>query len=119
TKGLFFQHTDRFGDTGGTGTFEDHDARFSIAPDAPLPIGPRLAVLVDPGLADLQGVTTNARRRLVFGYDESLTCKKPSTRFRSGDFFFLAAVKAPITTQVQLFASIRLDAASGAFVGQF
>src|SRR5205814_1326980 len=42
-----------------------------------------------------------------------------STRFRSGDFFFLAAVKAPITTQVQLFASIRLDAASGAFVGQF
>ncbi len=128
SMGLFFQHTEHFGDFGGIGTFEDGDSRYTITLGAktgtnfihaPLPIGPRLAVLVDPGLANKDGVTINARRRLVFGYQVDLSCKKPSSRFHSGDYFFLASVKTPITTQVQLYASIVLDKGSGAFIGQF
>jgi hypothetical protein len=119
TEGLLFQHTPRFGDFLGAGVFSKDAARFIITPDAPLPIGPRLALLVEPGLADTGGVKTHARRRLVFGYDADLTCNKPSKRFHSGLYFFLASVKTPIMTQVQLYASIVLDEASGAFIGQF
>ncbi|HEY4120174.1 MAG TPA: hypothetical protein VGM56_20055, partial [Byssovorax sp.] len=64
------------------------------------------------------GVVTVARRKLVFGYDAKVECDQPTT-FPSGYSFFLADVKMPIATQVQLYASIQVDPMTGAFVGQF
>ncbi|HVY45155.1 MAG TPA: hypothetical protein VHB21_04710 [Minicystis sp.] len=115
----FFEHTERFGSSGGEGVFEDGDTRYVVTLGAPLPVGPRLVALVEPGLADRTGATINAERRLVFGYEEKLACNAPSKRFRSGIYFFLANVKQPIPTQVQLYASLRVDARSGSFIGQF
>jgi hypothetical protein len=119
TLNEFFAHNPNFGDIGGMGTFTHENSAYSIALNAPLPIGPRLAVLVEPGFASLDGATDNVRRRLVFGYQVELSCNKPSELFHSGYYFFLARVKVPIATQVQLYASIDVDKASGAFVGQF
>jgi hypothetical protein len=90
-----------------------------IALQETLPVGPSLAVLIEPGLSDAEGNTTETRQRLVFGYEFSCDDAAGTDAFPSGTYFFLLDVETPLATQVQLWASIDVDTATGAFVGQF
>lgn len=104
---------------GGTATLADDAASLRIDLASPLPIGPSLALLIEPGLADREGNTVDARSRLVFGYRLSCDEGGGPTSFPSGVYYFLVEVAQPINTQVQLFAQLDVDPATGRFVGQF
>jgi hypothetical protein len=104
---------------GGAGTLSDDGTEFRIDLATPLPIGPSLALLLEPGLSDLEGNTVDGRSRLVFGYQLSCDEAGNPTTFPSGTYFFLVDVAEPISTQVQLWASLDVDPATGRFVGQF
>ncbi|MCS6901578.1 MAG: hypothetical protein RMJ98_18200 [Myxococcales bacterium] len=108
-------------DLGGTGVFSENNTRFRITVNekTPLPVGPSLALVVEPGLRDLAGIDTKVRRRFPFGYGFSCTGKTPPGPFTSGQYFFLVSVLKPLGLQVQLIADIRVDLQNGAFVGQF
>ena len=94
---------------------------YTITPLARLPVGPKLAVLIEPGLTDAAHdptATTAVRKRLLFSY--SFTCSGAGTRvLPSGAYFFLLDVEEPVGTQIRIFADLDIDATSGRFVGQF
>jgi hypothetical protein len=110
---------DEDGDHQGTAELDPARTTLTIRPNAPLPIGPRLVVLVEPGLSDDDGNATGARRRLAFGYEFPLDCTKPAHAMGSGTYFFLADVVEPVGTQVQLFAILDVDQETGAVLGRF
>lgn len=104
----------------GVGTLSEDGRTLTIDPATSLPVGPSLAVLVEPGLADAEGNTWEVRQRLVFGY--SLACAEGQgapTTFPSGYYFFLADIEQPLPIQLQLLAYLDVDPATGGFVGQF
>ena len=91
-----------------------------ITPDALLPIGPPLAVIIEPGLSDTTGHSWKVRQVLEFSYAFACTSDNPTpTTFPSAVHFFVADVAQPIDTQLQLIGDIHVDPASGSFVGQF
>lgn len=108
-------------EVGGTGLFSEGNTRFRINVNEklPLPVGPSMAVIIEPGLRDLAGVDTKARRRIPFGYGFSCTGKTPSGPFTTGQYFFLVSVLNPLGLQVQLVASIEVDPVTGAFRSRF
>jgi hypothetical protein len=116
-----FAHDPVNGDSGGTGTLDPTNTVFTIAPLARLPVGPKLAVLIEPGLKDAAHdatATTAVRKRLLFSY--SFTCTGTGSKLLpSGAYFFLLNVVQPLGTQIKVFADLDVDAASGRFVGQF
>jgi len=114
---ILFQ-TDSLGDSGGTSELLDNNSRLRITPNAPLPIGSKLAVLVEKGLTDLTGHTTKTRKRLTFGYSFKLECNAPSAVFQSGYYFLLADIKQPIKVQVQLWSYLDMDPVTGKVRGQ-
>jgi hypothetical protein len=109
------------GETGGVSQFLESNTRFRITVDEnnALPVGPALALVIEPGLKDLDGVDTRVRRRIPFGYGFSCTGTTPPGPFQSGQYFFLVSVVKPLGLQVQLVGDIRVDLATGAFRGQF
>jgi hypothetical protein len=110
---------DEDGDHQGTADLDPGRTSLTIHPNAPLPIGPRLVLLVEPGLSDDDGNATGARRRLPFAYDVTLDCNAPARAMPSGTYFFLADVVEPVGTQVQLFAVLAVDPATGKVRGRF
>jgi hypothetical protein len=116
-----FAHDPVNGDSGGTGVLDPTSTIYTITPLARLPVGPTLAVLIEPGLTDAAHdptATTGIRKRLIFSY--SFNCTGAGTRVLvSGPYFFLLDVVDPIGTQIRVFADLDVDAASGRFVGQF
>lgn len=109
---------DKLGDSQGTSELLDGNSRMRITPNAPLPIGPKLAVLVEKGLKDLAGNETTTRKRLTFGYSAKVECNAPSTVFAPGNYFMLADIKAPLKVQVQLWGYFEMDPLTGAIHGQ-
>jgi hypothetical protein len=118
TLDTFFEHDAHF-DGGGTAHLDAGKRSLEIKTAAPLPIGPRLALLVEPGLSDVAGNVTLTRRRILFGYSFDLECGEPAKTLPSGFYFFLADVADPIPTQVQLFAAIEVDPATGNAIGKY
>jgi len=116
---VLFDHEGPDDDSKGTAEIASDGLSMTITPSADLPVGPPLVVLVEPGLASPKGLPTTVRRRIGFAYRFKLDCNAPVKAFDSGAYFFLADVKKPIATQVQLLAHIDLDAATGALVGAF
>lgn len=110
--------SDNIGDVGGTAELLENNSKVRITPNAPLPIGSKLAILVEPGLKDLQGNVTKSRKRLTFGYSFKLECNAPSAVFEPGYYFMLADIKAPLKVQVQLWAYFNVDPMTGAVNGQ-
>ncbi|MDI1475728.1 hypothetical protein [Polyangium sp. y55x31] len=104
--------------TGGTAELVDANATLVIKPSAPLPVGPKLALVIDEGLSDVEGHVTTTRKRLLFGYTFKLDCDKPSQVFPTGKYFLLADIEKPLQTQVQLWASFYVDPATGRVRGQ-
>ncbi len=114
-----FTHDPMFGDSGGTDVMSADGSTMTITPSAPFPVGGQLVVLVEPGLSDAEGTVTKVRREDVFGYASTLTCDAPVKTFKEGTYFLLVAVEQPINVQLQIFAQIDLDPATGAFDGVF
>lgn len=101
--------------TGGEHLFSADGAAVRLLPDLRFPVGPKLALLVEPGLSDLEGNTTGARIRIPFSYTFSCEGGSGSKVFKSGVYFFLLQVEEPIGTQVQLLANFTVDEATGQF----
>lgn len=114
----FFTHDPSDGDSGGSGVLSPDGTSFTITLLARLPVGPKLAVLVEPGLASSSGDSTAVRKRLLFAYGINCKTGTPGS-FASGVYFFLLDVEEPIGTQIKLFASIEVDAQTGIFRAQF
>jgi hypothetical protein len=103
---------------GGSNTLSPDGRTLTITPRATFPIGPRLVLVVEPGLVGTNGVDTHARRKVPFGYAVKLDCHAPSTVMSSGYYFLLMNVKNPVAVQVQLYIDLRI-ANDGSFIGQF
>ncbi|MRG91001.1 Ig-like domain-containing protein [Polyangium spumosum] len=103
---------------GGEAELVDDGATLVMRPSAPLPVGPKLALVIEGGLADLAGNVTKVRKRLLFGYTFKLECDAPSTVFPTGKYFLLADIEKPLQTQVQLWAAFYVDPATGRVRGQ-
>jgi hypothetical protein len=84
-----------------------------------LPIGPSLAVIIEPGLSDDEGREQKVRERLVFSYRLDCESSGGATTFPSGTYFLIANVTKPIETQIQLFGVIDVNPETGQFNGQF
>lgn len=104
---------------GGTPTFLDNDKALRIALNDQLPIGPSLAILIEPGLKDLEGNEWLVRQVIPFGYELGCDGATGTDKFPSGAYFFLVDVEVPIPVQIQLWGQINVDPATGNFVGQF
>jgi hypothetical protein len=104
---------------GGKAVIDASRMVLSIALDTELAVGAKWGVIIEPGLSDDQGNSWQVRQHLVFGYE--LTCEEGSgtDNFPSGTYFWLVQVDSPVSTQIQLWSAIEVDAASGKFVGQF
>jgi hypothetical protein len=115
----FFTHDPAAGQSGGTGVLSADGTRFSITPAAPLPIGPKLAVLIEPGLGDLLGNDTGARQRLTFAYEFKCAGGQATSLLPDGGYFFLFDIEKPFAVQIQILADVRIDPATGELVAQF
>ena len=107
-------------DVGGKGRLDETGTVFTIDLQTTMPIGPRLAVLVEPGLTDPDAKSTSHIRQAVeFGFQFGCEDGQSSLLFPSGTYFFLVDVATPIETQIQLWGAIDVDNAHGSFIGQF
>jgi hypothetical protein len=104
---------DAIEEIGGTSELLEDNSKLRIVPIAPLPIGSKLAVLVEAGLKDLQGNVTKTRKRLTFGYSFKLECNAPTAVVESGYYFLLADIKQPLKVQVQLWGYFDVDPMTG------
>ena len=107
------------GDKGGHAEFAADGASMTFVPDSALPVGPKLVVLVEPGLKGTDGRTRINRTRLPFSYAVRCTKGTRAEKLKSGTYFVLLDVAKPLGSQIQLYGAIDVDAATGAFVGQF
>jgi hypothetical protein len=114
-----FTHDPASGDMMGTSELAADGSTMTITLGVPPLVGEELVLLVEPGLSDAAGTVTVARRRVLFGYESMLNCNMPSTVMRSGAYFFLVAVDKPLAVQIQLFAMVDVDPATGQIKGAF
>lgn len=114
-----FTHDPDYGDTGGDAEFSADGSTMTITPNVALPVGGQLVVLVEPGITDATGARTAVRRRVVFGYASNLNCDAPVHTLTSGTYFLLTDVDEPINVQIQLYAALQIDPATGAVKGVF
>lgn len=105
--------------SGGRVAVDAGKGRVTIQSSATMPVGQKLALLIEPGLQNLAGVATTVRERVGFAFD--FTCaRKPITTFPSGAYFFALDVDQPIAgTQIQLFGDFAVDETTGEFRAQF
>jgi len=117
---LLFSYDPVRGDFGGTSSLSADGMTYTITPKDALPLSPALVLIVEPGLRDVTyQVPTHARRKLVFSYQLTLSCSKPSAVLPAdAAYFVLIDVKQPVGTQVKLFARIKV-AANGEFSAAF
>lgn len=106
------------GQVAGKSKLIEDDTKLRIVPDAALPVGPKLVLIVEPGLKSRDGVETKYRQKIPFSYTVKCNADKP-TKLASATYFMLLDVQQPLGTQIQLYGAIDVDQASGAFVGQF
>jgi hypothetical protein len=112
--------TDKYdGDRGGTSSLQDDDSTLVIYPQARLPVGARLVLLIDAGLADRKGNVTRARKRILFTYEFKCAGNRGTKLLTSGTYFYVIDVAKPIGIQVQLYGVMDVDPATGLFRGQF
>jgi hypothetical protein len=116
---ILFQHDAGQAEQGGKSELLENNTVLRIKPDKSFPVGPRLVLLVEPGLTGANGVDTRDRRRTLFGYSYKCSGKASSGAFVSGIYFFVVDVDKPVGTQIQLLGNLKVDAATGSFTGQF
>jgi hypothetical protein len=107
------------GDYAVTASFENNNSTLRLVPSGALPVGPKLVLLVEPGLRSADGRERHYRTRLPFSYAVKCAPSARPTTFQSGTYFLLLQVEKPIGTQIQLFGAIDVEPTTGAFIGQF
>ncbi|MEO6419982.1 MAG: hypothetical protein ABIP39_11270 [Polyangiaceae bacterium] len=113
-----FSHDPDDGDKGGVAELLDDDTTLKITPKGRFPVGPKLAVLIEPGLSNRTGDMTAVRKRLLFSY--AFTCSGKGTQLlTSGAFFFLLDINEPVGALLKQFVSIVVDPATGKLQAQF
>ncbi|MEZ4295930.1 MAG: hypothetical protein R3B70_13225 [Polyangiaceae bacterium] len=114
-----YDATAKFPNEGGKGTLDGKGTQISIVSKEPFPVAEKLAILVEEGLSDAEGMhTTVARQRIPFTFLVKLNCA-PSEDFVTGAYFFVGDVTEPIGTQVQLLAWLDVNPDTGEFIGSF
>ena len=116
---VYVSHDPIDGDKGGHLDVGPDTSVVRFVPDSAFPVGPKLVVLVEPGLRGTGGRTRNNRTRIPFSYAVKCTAGARAANLKSGVYFVLLEVEQPLGTQIQLYGAIDVDPASGAFVGQF
>ena len=116
---VYVSHDPVDGDVGGHLDVDPDGSVVRFVPDAAFPVGPKLVVLVEPGLRGTGGRTRNNRTRIPFSYSVKCTAGTRAANLKSGVYFVLLEVEQPLGTQIQLYGAIDVDPASGAFVAQF
>jgi hypothetical protein len=106
------------GDVASKNAFEDGDATLVMTPEAALPVGPKLVLVVEAGLKSKAGKENKVRQKITFSYTVKCGAAKPS-KLQSGVYFALLEVQEPIGSQIQLYGSFDVDPATGALSGQF
>ncbi len=116
---VLYQYDLDDGVRGGKQQFADENSTLIIQPNAPLPVGTRLALIIESGLRDLKGNATNVRKVILFSYEFKCAGNKASTVLTTGPYFFLLQIEKPLSAQVQLFSWLDIDSTTGQFIGQF
>jgi hypothetical protein len=106
------------GDKGGHIEVGGDGSSLRFVPDSAFPVGPKLVVLVEPGLTGTGGRKRIDRTRIPFSYAVRCTGAH-AEKLQSGVYFVLLEVEQPLGTQIQLYGAIDVDPATGAFVAQF
>lgn len=106
------------GDLAATAELVDDGATLVLTPEAALPVGPKLVLIVEPGLEGRDGTVAVRRQKIPFSFTVKCTAGKP-TKLASGVYFVLLDVQQPLGTQIQLYGALDVDPATGALVGQF
>jgi len=105
------------------GDAEHKDQFFSVSLQTTLPVGPQLALVVEPGLTDAEGKHVWQVPQIIkFGFEFSCgddTSAQEVAFPEKTVFFLLADVELPIQTQLQLMVDIRTDPTTGDWAGQF
>jgi len=112
-------HSPLDGDRGGRLEVEGDGARVRFIADAALPVGPKLVLIVEPGLTGTGGRVRTNRTKIPFSYAVRCVAGKKATQLKSGVYFALLEVEQPLGVQIQVFAVLDVDPATGAFIGQF
>ena len=106
------------GDVASKNTFEDGDATLVMTPEAALPVGPKLVLIIEAGLKSKAGKESKIRQKISFSYTVKCGTGRP-TKLQSGVYFALLEVQEPIGSQIQLYGAFDIDPATGALSGQF
>jgi len=116
---LILTHDDDDGDHGGHVDLDPSGATVRIVPDGALPVGPKLVLLIEPGLTAADGRVRTFRTRIPFSFRVQCGAGTRADKLTSGVYFLLLDVQEPIGSQIQLFGSLDVDPATGLLVGQF
>lgn len=117
---ILFQHDPGAAsvDLGGESELDPGGTLLRIRHRGTFPSGRRLVLLLEPGLADLDGHRVEYRQKLAFGFP--VRCAdRAVTGFGSGKYFFVLDVERPIRVQIRLWGDIIVDPSTGRFIGQF
>lgn len=106
------------GDVASKNELTDDDSVLVMRPEAALPVGPKLVLVVEAGLKSKAGKENKVRQKISFSYTVKCGAAKPTT-LQSGIYFALLEVQEPLGVQIQLYGALDVDAATGAVSGQF
>lgn len=105
---------------GGEAELSGDDTSILVKPTAPFPVGQKLAIVVEPGLATKEGgVATTVRKRILFSYDFKCSGTRGTKVVPSGPYFALLDIEQPVPVQIQLWGRMEVDPATGNVRAQF
>lgn len=119
TLHVLFGHNPLDGDIAGRIELANENRRVVLHPDSALPVGPKLVLLVEPGLESVDGRRRNNRTRIPFAYAVRCAPNANASRFVNGVYFVLLEVEQPLGTQIQLYGSINVDPNTGVLAATF
>jgi hypothetical protein len=116
---VFFDRDALEGDRGVRVELQDNASRALLFPEAALPVGPKLVLIVEGGLRSQSGRELRKRKRVFFSYTVVCGQGTRAENFQTGNYFALLEVAEPLGVQIQLLASVTVDPDTGAFAAQF
>lgn len=114
---VLLRHDRLDGDLGAHAALDPDGSTLRLTPEAALPVGPKLVLIVEPGLRATSGKEARFRQKIPFSY--VVKCASGPSSFASGTYFMLLEVEEPLGVQIQLLSHIEVDPKTGVLVGQF
>ncbi|MFO0643765.1 MAG: hypothetical protein U0183_31350 [Polyangiaceae bacterium] len=104
---------------GGEADIDPEDTQLVVRPKAPFPVGQKLAIVVEAGLATKDRVATTVRKRILFSYDFKCSGTSGTKVVPNGSYFALLDIEQPVPVQIQLWGRMEIDATNGNVRAQF